>query len=74
MMYSCDDSNDLLHAFLTLTCPSGCIAICQYIAILWVQYTDMAKYNIVPALLHTDFSQLEEILVLTVVISLGTGR
>jgi len=23
MMYSCDDSNDLLHAFLTLTCPSA---------------------------------------------------
>ena len=22
MMYSCNDSNDLLHAFLTLTCPS----------------------------------------------------
>jgi len=22
-MYSCDDSNDLLHAFLTLTCPSA---------------------------------------------------
>ena len=23
MIYSCDDSNDLLHAFLTLTCPSA---------------------------------------------------
>jgi len=23
MMYSCDDSNDLRHAFLTLTCPSA---------------------------------------------------
>jgi len=23
MMYSCDDSNDLLHAFLTLICPSA---------------------------------------------------
>ena len=23
MMYSYDDSNDLLHAFLTLTCPSA---------------------------------------------------
>jgi len=22
-MYSCGDSNDLLHAFLTLTCPSA---------------------------------------------------
>jgi len=22
-MYSCDDSNDLLHAFLTVTCPSA---------------------------------------------------
>jgi len=26
------------------------MAICQYIAILWVQYIDMAKYNIVTAL------------------------
>jgi len=23
MMYSCNDCNDLLHAFLTLTCPSA---------------------------------------------------
>ena len=23
MMYSCNDSNALLHAFLTLTCPSA---------------------------------------------------
>ena len=55
MMYSCNDSNDLFHIFLTLTCPSAyyicCIAICQYVAMLWVQYIDMAKYNIVTALL-----------------------
>jgi len=23
MMYSCNDSNDLFHTFLTLTCPSA---------------------------------------------------
>jgi len=28
------------------------MAICQYIAILWVQYIDMPKYNIVTALVQ----------------------
>ena len=53
MMYSCNDSNDLLHTFLTLTCPSAYYMLYRnmsYIAILWVQYIDMAKYNIVTAL------------------------
>jgi len=27
------------------------ITICQYLAIFWVQFIDMGKYNIVPALL-----------------------
>ena len=54
MMYSCNDSNDLLHALLTLTCASAYYSVyivSQYVAILWVQYIDMAKHNIVPALL-----------------------
>ena len=30
MMYSCHDSNDLLHAFLTLTCPLAyCMLYCN---------------------------------------------
>ena len=51
MMYSC---NDLLHTFFNLTCSSAYYMLyhnSQYISILWVQYIDMAKYNIVTALM-----------------------
>ena len=49
------DSYDLFHTFLTLCdLPFSlllcCIAICQYIAIHWVQYIDMENYNIVAVL------------------------
>ena len=53
MMYRCNDSNDLFHTSLTLTCPSAYYMLyrnSQYIAILWVQYINMAKYSIVTAL------------------------
>jgi len=59
MIYSCDDGNDLFHAFLTLTCPSPYdVDILQYvnnIAIHQVQYIDTAKHNIVKHL-HKGYS------------------
>ena len=60
-MYSCNDSNDLFHTLLTLTRPSAyymLYRICQYTAILWVQYIDMAKYNIVTALVRVHCTRL----------------
>ena len=46
--------SSLLPAIQLTIC---CITICQYIAILWVQYIDMAKYNIVTALVGGLFSK-----------------
>jgi len=34
MMYFCNDSNDLCHTFLTLTCPSAYYNVSQYVNIL----------------------------------------
>ena len=43
MMYSCDDSNDLLHAFFTLTCPSAYYMLYRNMSI-YTQYTLGAIY------------------------------
>ena len=56
MMYSCDESNDLLQAFLTLTCPSAYYMLYRNMSIYCNTLCAIYRYgkiHIVPALTFT---------------------